>query len=746
MRLTLLVLLGFCGLAEAAGQVEVVVLTASGEPAYGARILVLDSTDVRLSGGKDSLVLSQAIANKQGGALISAPWGGRICFLAFRGSQAAFACDLEVTPGKPLEARLGPAVILAGRILGDTGEPLDGARVRALIASGYEMHGVDAMMKKGGVFRLPAIPVEMFKRGFAELEVERDGYMPVSLPLRLGSGRAPIEVTMAKPRSLSGRVVTADGKPVAGARVVTVAPGDPKDPALYDDDLGIRTTGDGRFSLDAMAKRSLYVYVVSHAYAHRLIEIEAGAEPLDLGDLTVEVGGTVRGTVREPDDRIITYGFASLEDKHGFRVRSAPLAPGGKFEFPHVGSGAHQLEIWIHGTKGLGGSAHLYRQDVRVGGDPLDLVVPAGLRIRFVDAAGEPVTVFACTIQSPQWSQNWPVGDSVPDGMSAFRIHPHGPCEMRISVKAMGFEPVTGILATVDAKGKGEVEVVLVRDPDAPLARAPSERGIPAPIKPKTGALKQISLPENPTKEQVRAYLQKIKEVVGDRSSFSSTDPEVGMIMEVGPDHVDVLIERLRNPRVQTPYLEWALANLITEDHKNLILENLESCRDLVEFVVEKGWAPDARETLIEVLAEKPTHVPTEWIDAVASFQDPETYPLLTGYLSRGGNPGWTYRSIRELPGIELESAVAEAWSRCGRSPWNRQSCAGVAADFGHLDALACASSPSLCPTTITSGSGMRRPSSVVSSPGPKPMTRSPPGSKRTRTTSCSIRRRRPIG
>ena len=76
-------------------------------------------------------------------------------------------------------------------------------------------------------------------------------------------------------------------------------------------------------------------------------------------------------------------------------------------------------------------------------------------------------------------------------------------------------------------------------------------------------------------------------------------------------------------------------------------------------------------------------------VEAVASFRDPDTYEELKHYLEYGTNRVQTYRAIRDLPGIELSDAIADAWRHASHSKWEAASMAPVAMEYGHLDALA---------------------------------------------------------
>ena len=198
--------------------------------------------------------------------------------------------------------------------------------------------------------------------------------------------------------------------------------------------------------------------------------------------------------------------------------------------------------------------------------------------------------------------------------------------------------------------------------------------------------LTEITLPTNPTKQHVIAYVRRIHEISQVQTVFSVDDPQVAMLTRVGPAHVDVLINMLGS---EDAHLLEAIRRLVSEDHKQLVLQFLPIQHQLVRVVTSKGWEEEARGILISQLANRQGYLPLEWIQAVASFEDPETYDHLKAYFAFASNHAETYEVIKDLPGIELEEAVAAAWKRAqheGR--WEAKRMAAIAIDFGHVDAL----------------------------------------------------------
>lgn len=252
------------------------------------------------------------------------------------------------------------------------------------------------------------------------------------------------------------------------------------------------------------------------------------------------------------------------------------------------------------------------------------------------------------------------------------------------------------ILRKLDEIQKTQEEIAerLIRI-EAKLANAPQAEG--STIFQGRGAdeeaLSKITLPDNPTKDQVRKYVQDIAKASRNQNSWSSIDPQVEMLERVGPANLDVLLEALGSRGGEglfVTYLMPAIKALARDEHKEMILKLLPQRHELAEIVWEKGWAEDARSTLIDGLRAKPEYLPIEWVKAVASFKDPATYDSLKWDLANGGNPWWTYEAIKNLPGLDLSKEAAEMWARFKDRDnlFEVVPAACVAVEFGHLDAL----------------------------------------------------------
>jgi hypothetical protein len=203
-------------------------------------------------------------------------------------------------------------------------------------------------------------------------------------------------------------------------------------------------------------------------------------------------------------------------------------------------------------------------------------------------------------------------------------------------------------------------------------------------------ALDNITLPDNPLKKDILKYFREIARATQNQRSFSESDPQVYMLLEVGHENLEYLVSYNADHMVDM-YFTAAIKELAEEEDKELILSYLPRKRDLVKVITAKRWEEDAKQILISELAELPQYLPTEWVSAVASFDDPCTYDSLKNYLTYGSNRSWTFKAIKNSTSMEdLEDTVGEAWENAKKahSEWDKNSFAPIAASYGHVDAL----------------------------------------------------------
>ncbi len=145
---------------------------------------------------------------------------GRYQLFAYRGGLAARAIRvnrLGAGPFAPVELRLETATIVIGRVI----DRDDGTGVSAAIElrpSGDDQASRFARTDPDGGFRIEGIP-----NGRWIAEAYAVGYLP-GAAIELEAGRGVPELALTRGGTIEGRVVDANGRPVDGATVRTLAP------------------------------------------------------------------------------------------------------------------------------------------------------------------------------------------------------------------------------------------------------------------------------------------------------------------------------------------------------------------------------------------------------------------------------------------------------------------------------------------------------------------------------------------
>ncbi|MDD2241110.1 MAG: hypothetical protein PHO14_03740 [Kiritimatiellae bacterium] len=200
-----------------------------------------------------------------------------------------------------------------------------------------------------------------------------------------------------------------------------------------------------------------------------------------------------------------------------------------------------------------------------------------------------------------------------------------------------------------------------------------------------TAALDRIQLPENPTEDDIRVYIRAVRDASAGQREWGPRDRQVGMLQKIGSAHLELLVEE--DP--DSHYLSHVVPALITEEHQAWVVEHLRMYPWLAKVVWKNEWTEAARPELIKGLRQQRRHLPSVWIKAVASFEDPATYDDLVDYFVSQENRENTYQVLSRLEDIDLDAAVARAWKNA-RFESDRQTAnmIPIAIAHGHEDAL----------------------------------------------------------
>jgi carboxypeptidase family protein len=312
-------------------------------------------------------------------------------------------------PGRPADIYLFPGSTLTGTVWGPGNAPVAGAVVRAepeaprwatsprpavSDARGrYEIAGLDA-----GLYRLVARHKDLAPGLVAGVDVER------------GSD-AQADVVLEKGAAVSGRLVAGpESRAVAGRVSVQEIDGQPA-PRPLRDVLRAEAGADGRFRMEAVPAGSHVLAVTAPSYAPKRVEVHVapGARPVDVGDVELETGLTIRGRVRDRAGAPVAGASVSIYPMRRMlrEIHQAVSEADGNFVLAGVEPGSYRMNAGAAGYAGM-------ERSVDGGADKVDLVLsPAGgIAGVVVDDAGRPIETFRVSAR-PARTEAMPPGPTV---------------------------------------------------------------------------------------------------------------------------------------------------------------------------------------------------------------------------------------------------------------------------------------------------------------------------------------------
>jgi protocatechuate 3,4-dioxygenase beta subunit len=288
--------------------------------------------------------------------------------------------------GRRVELFLFPGSSVRGVVRGPAGEPIPGAVVRVEGGMRPMVAGPPSVTDPAGRYEMLGVPPGVYRvmahhkdwaLGLAS-GVAVDRQADVELDFRLDRG---VKVT--------GRLIDTAGRPLQGRIAPQEIAGETSLWALGEI-LRTEAGADGRFSLDHVPAGEHALAAEARGYGVKRVEVSAGARPVDLGDIVLEPGSTIRGRVRDkaglPIGQAQLWAFAM--GRGGMRVE-ATSEPDGTFVLAGLPGGALRVTARAsgYGTANLTASAAT---------ETLDVVLEAAGTVTglVVDEAGRPVESF----------------------------------------------------------------------------------------------------------------------------------------------------------------------------------------------------------------------------------------------------------------------------------------------------------------------------------------------------------------
>ncbi|HSP20287.1 MAG TPA: hypothetical protein VLQ79_12275, partial [Myxococcaceae bacterium] len=285
-----------------------------------------------------------------------------------RSSLVVEAREGEVTPVTLLLPVVG---VVRGTVVTRAGAPVPGAFVGV-----EEAEGLPAQTSTDGSFELKGLPTGRdFRLTARTPELSLDG------PVTARAGQSGVRLVVRERALYRGRVVGPSGTPVAGFSI---------------DGRGFQAP-DGRFQAP-LETRDGQVELRVSASGMLTRTVRAGATVSELGDIALQPGPQIEGTVRLASGAPVQGALVTAG------ADSTRSGPGGVFALPIAEPPAGAAPLYVHAAEGeLSGSA-----EVPIG-TPADIILAgeASVRVRVFGADGTPArgrTVQLAGIRTYAWT------------------------------------------------------------------------------------------------------------------------------------------------------------------------------------------------------------------------------------------------------------------------------------------------------------------------------------------------------
>ena len=203
--------------------------------------------------------------------------------------------------------------------------------------------------------------------------------------------------------------------------------------------------------------------------------------------------------------------------------------------------------------------------------------------------------------------------------------------------------------------------------------------------------LHAVKFPASPTKSSIAAYIQKIYAISRYQKHHLRSDPQVSLLMQVGTEHLDALINETYSHVGWHNYGIEAIKRLATDQHKQLIFKALKNYSKYAEVIYPNGWHFEIQDELIKGLRNNRAYVPSEWLKSVSEFDRLDARETLIEYFKYGWNNHSTYNIISGIKNIDtqLREALPIAWETARED--NKHAMAALTSkvlELGYMPAL----------------------------------------------------------
>lgn len=320
--------------------------------------------------------------------------------------------------------------------------------------------------------------IEHVTTGSYTVSARADDYVAKSAPNVSVPSSGDVSIELEASLEIAGRVAFADGRPVAGATLTAQQDDGKTKPEQFnawggqqavsgpDGSFRFRNLSPGNFRLSAMPPWDGSVNF-------RAVLTETVAAGTSDYKVTVQGGGTIRGTVVDPERKPVgnVWVYANpANPEPGYGWRGTRTKEAGTFELTGLGDGPYHVTAYPPQFGDASSMRMATSQNVAVGSEGFELALEAGLEItgQVLDAAGKPLPDVALHIQAKpdekgqQAQMNWNASQATTDAEGRFRFRGLGPGKFMIQIQQWGGGRGDGlVLAGGDDVAAGSRDVSL---------------------------------------------------------------------------------------------------------------------------------------------------------------------------------------------------------------------------------------------------------------------------------------------
>ena len=319
------------------------VVDLRGKPVAGCHVAILPASGItpdRFAAAGAGEESRETLSEADGGFTITGlPEGQPVNVRVWsEGYASAILRGIQVPAERLLRVTLSPASRISGRIVDESGAPVTQAQVMA-VPEGPGGGGAAETLDEDGGF-----VIENVAPGRFTLAVAAPGFLPArrqGIEVVAGNDVTGLEVVVSKGAVVEGRVTTAQGRPLAGARLRVMPTKEAGNLLLAAVGLPEAVAdGDGAYRLEGVAEgtRSIVAEERDHPKVVQTLAVQPGSNHLDF---QLPEGREVSGKVTDPQGQPVPGAEVSLASRSG--VWPATTGPDGGFRMTGVPEGAYRL-------------------------------------------------------------------------------------------------------------------------------------------------------------------------------------------------------------------------------------------------------------------------------------------------------------------------------------------------------------------------------------------------------------------